>query len=114
MSTSTHIKAMQAILDAPFPPKTVEAARAFASAEEAYHQGEFQKCLDILASLCKCGTPVTDGVNGYVSPPPPWAENDPHAVCCYACENRAEADADKAHFVEQVDAALRAGLFKLV
>jgi hypothetical protein len=53
---------------------------------------------------CKCGLVVIEGVNGQVSPPPPWAPEEEPTAECYGCENAAMEAGEKA----QMEAAARA------
>lgn len=63
---------------------------------------------------CKCGCEVVDGVNGVVSPPPPWDEGGDSTAYCYQCENLEMLEAGLAEVERSVEAAQRAGRFDLV
>lgn len=59
-----------------------------------------------------CGCLVTNGVNGEVSPPPPWGGTE--TACCYGCDNEAMEGAERMHVAASTEAAQRAGRFDLV
>lgn len=52
MSDMLHMKALSELLRAP-QPKNGEEAKAYLRAEQSFHEGKFQECLDALATIKK-------------------------------------------------------------